>query len=53
LPGKAAWPTLTFTTNEHYGVKFFQHILLTKFVEKRLQEYGAKRGSREVPQKDK
>jgi hypothetical protein len=25
LPGKAARPTLTFTTNEHNVVEFFQH----------------------------
>jgi hypothetical protein len=31
--------------NEHDGVEFFQHILKIRFVEKRHQEYGAKRGS--------
>ena len=51
-PDKAARPTLTFTTNEHDGVEFFQHILQTRLVEKRRQEYGAKRGSREVPRKE-
>jgi hypothetical protein len=51
-PGEAAQPTLTFTTNENDGVEFFQHILQTRFVEKCRQEYGAKRGSREVPQKE-